>query len=74
MKWIISIFIFFKQALNEMCFSFLGIYSKQKRAKAMKIIASWNKIVYILFLFFTSVFYFYIISYFIEIISPYLQS
>lgn len=69
MTWIKRIFVLFIEFFQVIFLSLLGIYSKEKRTKAMNIIISWNKSVYVFLFLFVTLIYIYGVAFYIHILN-----
>ena len=63
------IFTLIIELVQVLFLSILGIYSRPKRTKAMKIIGSWNKFIYAFLFIFVTFIYIYGVAFFIHILN-----
>lgn len=69
MSFIKRVFIVFIEFFQVIFLSLIGIYSKEKRTKAMSIIISWNKFIYVFLFVFVTLIYIYGVAFSIHILN-----
>ena len=69
MSFIKRIFVLIIEFFQVIFLSLLGIYSREKRTKAMNIIGSWNKFIYAFLFVFVTFVYIYGVAFSIHVLN-----